>query len=295
MNSVIEYYYDIFNIKTICLNDKYIFENNGNTYLFYRVFRDAGEISLISKLLLETNYIFNIVLNKLKMEVTNVNNDLYVLVKVNSKLTLNNLIKKRSISNTFKYSSLIKNNWYDMWIKKIDNITYEMVHIKGKYLFLEQYFDYFIGLSETAISYYNDTMLKYGNSLKNDLVLSYKRINFNDKYCFFDINNLVIDHYVRDISEYFKYLFFYGDFSYNTVFSVLNFLKLSTAEYQLLFCRLLFPTFFFVLYDLVINNKEKETKLYLIINKMNDYEVFLKKIYNYMSRKNKITKIEWLS
>ena len=67
-------------------------------------------------------------------------------------------------------------------------------------------------------------------------------------------------------------------------------------EYILLFSRLLFPTYYFDVYDDIINNNLKEEKIISIINKNELYEQFLVIVYNYIVKEKNIfiEPIEWL-
>ena len=67
-------------------------------------------------------------------------------------------------------------------------------------------------------------------------------------------------------------------------------------EYIMLFSRLLFPTYYFDVYDDIINNNLKEEKIISIINKNELYEQFLVIVYNYIVKEKNIfiEPIEWL-
>ena len=67
-------------------------------------------------------------------------------------------------------------------------------------------------------------------------------------------------------------------------------------EYILFIGRLLFPTYYFDYYDLVVNKKIDESSLLNIIDKTNDYLTLVKKIFIYIiyQKKTNIPYIEWL-
>ncbi|NLM96471.1 MAG: hypothetical protein GX175_02475, partial [Halanaerobiaceae bacterium] len=69
---------------------------------------------------------------------------------------------------------------------------------------------------------------------------------------------------------------------------------INTYDCMLFFTRLLFPTFYFDIYEDIINNGEDEKELLRIINRVNDYEEFLRKIYTYLKTITTIPDIEWL-
>ena len=63
----------------------------------------------------------------------------------------------------------------------------------------------------------------------------------------------------------------------------------------MLWARLLYPTYYFDLYEQIMNNNKKEECLIKIIDKVNNYEKFLKKTYLELSKYGNIEKISWLT
>ena len=108
--------------------------------------------------------------------------------------------------------------------------------------------------------------------------------------------SFIFDLEVRDIAEYIKSMFFKEDED-----EVLEELKcylkihpLSIYEYQMFFARLLYPTYYFDLYEEVMNKDKSEEELLKVIKKNNDYETFIKKAYLEITKYAKIDKIDWL-
>ncbi len=62
----------------------------------------------------------------------------------------------------------------------------------------------------------------------------------------------------------------------------------------MLFARLLFPSYYFDIYEKVVNKDVSSEKLLKIINKANEYEIFLKKAYVLISTYAPLENIEWL-
>ena len=62
----------------------------------------------------------------------------------------------------------------------------------------------------------------------------------------------------------------------------------------MLFARLLYPSYYFDLYDAIMNHDESEEKLISIIAKVDDFELFLKEAYLEISKYASIDKINWL-
>ncbi len=48
------------------------------------------------------------------------------------------------------------------------------------------------------------------------------------------------------------------------------------------------------MYDQIITNTIKEDKLFEIINRINDYEEYLKNIFIFLNKYYKIPEVEWL-
>ena len=69
--------------------------------------------------------------------------------------------------------------------------------------------------------------------------------------------NIIVDYRSRDISEYLKYVFFAKDYDYIKIKKFLMELKLNEFELQLVYGRMLFPTFYFDVYDDVLLQKKR--------------------------------------
>lgn len=179
-------------------------------------------------------------------------------------------------------------NWGELWSKKIDNIEYQLHHIENKYPIIEKSIDYYIGMTESAISYINGMDLS--NSSLEVKVITHSRIyedNINDP------QNIVIDYRSRDIAEYLKYIFINDTYDYSKIRNSLNSLDFSKFLWQLVYARMFFPNFYFDKYDSIIINEMKEDSLITIINKIEEYEVYLDNIYDIICEQKKIPKIIW--
>ena len=105
--------------------------------------------------------------------------------------------------------------------------------------------------------------------------------------------NICFDYRIRDISEYIKYMFFYED---KEVFDeIIKLFRLNTEEYKLLFARLLFITPYYDIYEKIIDGDIDEDKIKIIINKLENYEKYIKKIYLHLIRYINIDNIELFS
>lgn len=181
---------------------------------------------------------------------------------------------------------LDRSNWISLWSNKLDYYEYQQLHIKN-YNYILESFNYYLGLAENAISYIRYNF--YDSYMP--LVISHKRIKEKNYY---NPTNLILDYRARDISQYLKYIFFnnkYLDFNFNKFFKELN---LSRNDYILIYGRLLFPCFYFDLYDEIIINKLDQKKIVSIVNRTIEYENYLNLIHSEISKFVEIPKIDWL-
>lgn len=296
MNNIINFYYGINVIGIYELDDKFIFKYNNDNYYFIKFDRDKrdlkGLIEVFSELKrrnIATNEIIN---NRTNNYLTPYNKKYYILIKENvieHKINVNDILYMQN--NTYDISfnkNLIRNNWVELWKNKVD--YYEKINIKNKLIINS--FDYYIGLSENAISYLVNNEIKV-----NHVVLSHRRISSNrDSFDFYNPLNYILDNRARDIADFIKILFFYENTNPETILSLLYYLNFSREEYILLYARLLYPTYYFDLIDKIIYNYEDENILKSIINKTSSYVSLLKRIIyyiNYELRMN-IPVIEWI-
>lgn len=225
----------------------------------------------------------------------------YVLLELmSSKNQEYNVLDMISLSDKLvvsgKKSILYRNPWAELWSSKVDYFEYQIGQLgKDKHVILNS-FSYYVGLAENAIAYVNNTTKKYKKSVNEKVTLQRKRVGFpNLQMDYFNPLNYIIDVEVRDIASYFKSLFFA---SYEDLFIEVNAYlkrrKLDIYGYQLLYARLLYPSFYFDIYEKVIEQEEEESALLPIINKVDDYELFLKDMYFLLSSYAPIEKVDWI-
>ena len=128
-----------------------------------------------------------------------------------------------------------------------------------------------------------------------DNYVEHNRINKNiSTIYFYNPLNMIIDVKVRDIAEYFKEQFFYVENPIINVKNYIDYMKLTNDEAILFISRLLYPSYYFDIYDEIVQDKISDNKISIITNKVNDYEEFLSEVYDYIKLKYKIPEIEWL-
>ena len=304
MKETLEYYYglDIESIEE--LDGKYHFkiENQDYFFVFYnRGIEELEDIINVSnemvkkginvhKILINRNNSFLTKVgeyNYILFAVSNLNEeyDIFDMVKISEKLVLNN-----------NKSNLYRNNWGTLWSEKIDYFEYQVRELAINKDVVKNSFSYYVGMAENAISYVNNTNMKYGGDAYR-IVLSHRRVFYpNYKLNYLNPLSFVFDLEVRDIAEYLKAMFFKKDvgFCLDELSSYLKIRHLSLYEYQMLYARLLYPTYYFDVYESVMNKNGDEEELVNIIKKCDSYEEFLKKAYLEISKYAKIDKVEWI-
>ncbi len=288
MRNALIYYYDIY------CND--IIKSNGNykiiidDSLYYLVKYD-GNISLLSNIydyLINHNiYCHEIILNKAKTYITNIENSNYILIKIYCKIDKINYLDVANYNIMFGKN---KCNWKELWINKIDYYEYQMNQFRKKYPMLYSSFEYYCGMTESAIM-----LVGMVDKKMFDKYIEHNRIYKNSSNLdFYNPLNMIIDVKVRDITEYFKQQFFYVKNPIIDVKNYIDYVKLSNDEATLFLARLLYPSYYFDIYDEIIQGNVSENKINIIIDKVSDYEEFIKEIYAYMKIKYQMPEIEWL-
>lgn len=304
MKETLEYYYglDIENIEE--LDGKYHIKQENQDYFFVFYNRGIEElediINVSNEMIKKGINVHKILINRNNSFLTKVGEynyilfavsnlseeyDIFDMVKISEKLVLNN-----------NKSNLYRNNWGTLWSEKIDYFEYQVRELSIEKDVVKNSFSYYIGMAENAISYVNNTNMKYGRDAYR-IVLSHRRVFYpNYKLNYLNPLSFVFDLEVRDIAEYLKSMFFKKDvgFCLDELSSYLKIRHLSLYEYQMLYARLLYPTYYFDVYESVMNKNGDEEELVNIIKKCDSYEEFLKKAYLEISKYAKIDKIEWI-
>ncbi len=305
MKQFLKYYYNI-DVNNICEKDyNYYFYNDNNLFYIEKNIRTKEEVNDLYEISRELNNkkfpVSTIIINKFG-EIVSVYNDIeYILLLINvdtsSDIDLNEISKINKLIDLSKdKKNLYRNNWAYLWETKIDYFEYQIKELGYNKNIILNSFSYFIGLAENAISVANIAELKYKNDIY-EIGLSRKRIFYpNMTIDYFNPLYFIFDLEIRDVAEYIKSKFFYAD-EESIISEFIVYLKnnnMSNYEANMLFARLLYPSYYFDIYEKIIEDKEEEEKLFDVLNKVNDYEIFLRHIYNEMIKKYNIEKIEWI-
>jgi len=297
MKDLLNYYYYIITDRINMINHNYYFYYQNNYFCLYRYNSSLDDISLIFNLntyMLYNNYKINkIILNKDNQMLTLYKGHYYVLVliSINSK----NLVNLKDIitfnTRLTNLNILNRTNWLYLWSNKIDNIEYSINHLMHKYKIIYNSIYYYIGLTENAISY-----LKYINLKNDNISICHKRVSGNSNLIdFYNPLNLIIDYRVRDLAEYFKSCFFSHKLSVLDIINYLKKIRMSDVDYIYFYIRMLFPSYYFDLYDLILSSNLKEEKILEITNYQDDYEYLLYEIYLVIKSHVNIVGIEWIN
>ena len=298
MKNTLFYYYGLTPEKIIKKDNYYYFYLDNYIYYLYQVNRPLEYINELIMLTRTVNYsnFMMIIFNINKEALSIINNRYYILLRS----LKNNYFNINAIYNpTYcpKEASNLKllnhSHWNNLWSSKIDYFEYQKDYIKMKYKTLYKTLDYFIGLGENAISYFNATNSYLTKEFTDTLVISRRRVNLDD-LSFYNPLNIVIDNKARDSAEYLKYLFITDNYTYDFLDEFLTNLNYSPYQYGLLIARLLFLFYYFDIYEKIINESLKEKEIIKVLNRADEYEKFLKYIYNFINKKKPILKIDWL-
>lgn len=294
MKNFIEYFYNL-KIDNIIMKDKfYIFYSNDALYKLY-IYENYGDIDLlynVNRQMINNTLVSEIIVNRNNQIISTYNGVKYILIKIyvniNNDISLNEIVLLSRSANT----SNLNINWGSLWEKKIDYLENLISENGKKYPLIVDSFNYFVGLAENAISYYN--MIEVNNEYQ--YVISHREIKFNDTLeDLYNPLNIIFDYRVRDIAEYIKRSFFVNN---KLIWEELKlFFKknsLTVFEAKLLISRLLYPSFYFEMYNDILLDNVEEKILIDVIARIDDYEIYLRNVISFISYHYNVEEIEWL-
>lgn len=283
MESLINYYYHI-NVKNIKFKGNYyIIEDDNNIFLLCALEETIEQLMNIINILNSTSIKYHLLVLTIegKLFITYDEKN-YCLFKVrtnkNERLSLLTFNKIKESGNC---------NWGNTWSERMDYYETQVEEVITEPS-IKYAIQYYIGLTENAIYYFNTLKEKYSNS---DLTftISHKRIKSPVNYLdFYNPCNMLIDLEIRDLAEYFKSAFFNETLTESELLDLINHFKFNDAMANYLFLRLLYPSYFFDVYDSYIETKELNDQMILIIKKSKEYESLLNKVYNRLKQNNNI-------
>lgn len=301
MKNIINYFYNL-NITELTNKDNiYSFYDNDELYYFYIYNNNIKNINLtkdIDDSLKKDTLIHEIIINKDNSIITYYNNIPYILCKINININkpitlgeINYLSSKVIITN----SKITYHSWQDLWSIKMDYLEKVINENGKKYPIIVDSFNYFVGMAENAISYYNNLSDKEVDN--NSLVISHRIININDTvYAIYDPVNIIIDHKARDIAEYIKCSFFSDNINiFNELNIYFKYNYYTKDDVVMLLARVLYPSFYFNMYEDIMINSKEEKIITNITSKLDKYELYLIRVFKYFNNFYNLPVPEWLN
>ena len=302
MKDTINYYYNLNPDRINKIFDYYYFYLNSELYyfvLYYRKIEDDNSIYEFNREMLNKNIMVNeIISNKSGNVITYVNSVPYVLMRVfiniNKPIVLSEVSYMSNVRVSYS-NSLMRSNWAVLWSNKIDYLEYHHEQNYQKYPILSDSFDYFVGMAENAVSYIGYIL----NNIKpegSDIgVISHDILIDDTIYSLYNPLNIIIDHKARDLAEYIKLSFFRDNFSiFDELDEYFKHNYYSLYGISLVVARLLYPSFYFEMYDGVVSNRINEADVLKITSRTCEYEKYLSDVLSYLKKYYDIKEIEWL-
>lgn len=303
MEQIIKYYYNI-NVNNIQSDGmQYFFIYNNKMFYFVVFERNLEDLKYLLNISIDLKKegikCHKIISNKFNELISIYKEKKYILISVESnykvEIDIFDMLKINNKMNLLKNKENgYKNDWKSLWENKVDYYEKQIRGMNNADAFLNT-FSYYIGLTECAIEYINKVNKIYKKTEKDKVAICRRRI-FAPNYClnFFNPLSFVMDLEVRDYVEYFKSQLFYGDDIYNQFLGFLKTKKFEDYSYNMMFARLLFPSYYFDLLDNFLAGNYNEKALILIINKVHDYEKFLSFAYSEINKYSHLIAFAWL-
>ena len=299
MIDFINYYYNLYPLNINKSDTNYMFYIDNIKYYFMPYDRELNELDYIVKLNIEMvnngSLVHEIIRNKLNKVLTIYENNNYILLRCNINcdkvVSIEDIIYMLNESKISydKNNILNRMNWSKLWELKIDYFEYQMTHIIKKYPILYSIIDYYIGLGENAIQYFNTVALNNRGNI--EISICHKRINSNSTlFDLYNPLNLIIDYKVRDISEYIKSSFFNNNNINNTMDKIFSRYYFDKLNLSIMISRLLFPSYFFDMFEDIVYNNANENSIDFITKKSSLYEDFI----NNLIKQFNLQSIRWL-
>lgn len=303
MKNIINYYYNLNPNKIKQIFNYYYFYVNNELYYFIIYNRKNEDIKAIyeyNQNMISKNIMVNeIINNTTNTIITFINQIPYILVKVsiniNKPISLAEIYYLSSYNIPYK-SQMMRSNWANLWADKIDYLEYHHEQNQQKYPILSESFNYFIGMAENAISYINNTISNLKMEKSDVGVLSHDKFKLDDTvYSLYDPMNIIIDHKARDVAEYIKLSFFRDNYKiFDELDEYFKHNYFSFYGMSLLIARIIYPSFYFELYDEVIQGISNESTVLKITSRIDDYEKYLNDCLNYFHKYYAISDISWI-
>jgi len=279
INNFIKYYYGFEDFTLRKNSNNYIIKFNNRIFYLERVYNLEEVIEQYKASDSYENF-YKFVLNKDNSIFSENGGVFYVLLEDN----LNSLFEYNCDSNNLVLDKNKTLEWRKLWIEKSDYIEYYYSGIVGKYQVIDESIDYYLGLLELAIYY----LRGYDNYVDRGYI---EHKFFNYKYLNNPLN-IKIDLKERDFAEYLKYIFFNSEYKTIDIRALLYKYK-DYYNFDLVVARILYPNYYFDLFDRIILLEDSESSLYDIISRNREYEIYIRDIIECINTFYNIKKIDW--
>lgn len=303
MKTTLNYYYNLYPEEILKVNNNYYFFYNEEKYYILLLSRPTEDIDLlceVNKKLQSFNKAgYLIMLDKNGKKYFKYENQIYIILKIEKEeeedevFDINKLIMFNNLIKTKDQNLLTKNNWKQLWSEKVDYFEYQLTVTENETI-IEKSINYYIGIAENAISYVSDTLTEEKQQV-SELVLSHKRIMYpilSSKI--YNPLNFIFDYEVRDIAEYIKTNFFNNNLNWDEIENLILSRRYNRFSLRMLYARLLYPSYYFDVYEKYKKNDKKEKELKRIISLNEQYEELLFDIYILIKKIVPIPEVEWI-
>ncbi len=287
MENIINFYYNLFPDKVQKMYGGFYFEINDLKFIIIELFQPSKSIlEIYDKLMLNhiNNYI--IISNKDNSPVTTIEEKEYILFQINCDHQKILLFYEQLY---IPAENVI--NWSKLWSERINYYEIQINELAQDKKIVLQSIYYYIGLAENAIYIAG----KNEQESNNEMLIQHYRMNVPIRWGdYFNPANMVIDVYIRDIAEYIKSSYFCENKDDNFYIEYINSFNYNEKTANLLLARLLYPCYYFDIFDEIILNDRDEEELIPVITQSKNYEKLLVKIYNELQKKYPIININWI-
>lgn len=282
-----DFIYTNYNLKVDKIYNNYFFIGD-EKIIIYKV---ENNINYLNKLFNITNNMYNdklyintFILNNKGLFYTPKDDKLIILSKVNDRdtsVTVNYLYKFNNYNIDFNDIDILSK-----WKNQIDTLEERLIEYNKEHLLVLDSVNYFIGMSENAISLLSEYNINKG--ISHDITyLDYSKDSFNDPFNLVNINKLY------DISLYIKYNFYNNTLDYDELYNIL--IDIDNEEDEaFLFSSLLYRNCYFDVINKILDDSLDEKSINLFIDNIKSYEELLCFCKNYLKKCKLIQLINWI-
>ncbi|MDD2504897.1 MAG: hypothetical protein PHF21_01325 [Bacilli bacterium] len=287
MKKIINYYYNFFPETISKQYGGFSFEDKDKKYLLTElIILPEQFLDIYENLMLLNIKYFIILYNKDNLTVTLYENKYYVLFIINC-----NQKQVLRFDEQFFIQLDSEINWSKLWSERIDYYEIQINELAQEKKIILHNVYYYIGLTENAIIIAD----KYEKQITKESGVQHHRMNAPiTKGDYFNPANMIVDVSIRDIAEYIKSSFFIEKKDSIYYIDYIKSLYLTEITANLLIARLLYPSYYFDIFDEIILENRDEEDLISIINLQKNYERLLKEMYILLSQDFKMLNINWL-